>query len=179
MISLDGFFEGPGRDISWHYVDEEFNNYAAGFLDSLDTLLFGRVTYELMAEYWPIATVRESDPLISSRMNGLQKKVFSRTLSNVEWENSQLVGEFNPEEIRKLKEQPGKDMAIGGSDLALEFIRHNLIDEYRIIVAPIVLGSGKRLFEGQEGHLALKLVSTRVFNSGNVLHIYEPGNIPY
>jgi dihydrofolate reductase len=176
MVSLDGFFEGANKDISWHRVDEEFNEFAIDWLKSLDVLIFGRVTYELMAGYWPTAKViNKGDDIVAERMNNLQKIVFSKTLQKVEWTNSTLVKEFVPEEILKLKQQPGKDIAVGGSDLASSFIKHNLIDEFRIIVAPVVIGKGKRLFEGLNEKLDMKLIRTRTFKSGNVLLCYEPG----
>ena len=172
MVSLDGFFEGPDRDLSWHIVDEELNNHIIGFLDTLDTFLFGRTTYELMAAYWPLPDVRKNDPLVAARLNGFQKKVFSRTLKEVTWENSELVGEFNPDEVRKWKTEKGKDMSVGGSDIAVQFLEHNLIDEFRIIVSPIALGSGKRLFEGFEHPINFKLTDSVRFKSGNVLLKY-------
>src|SRR4051812_4352846 len=105
MISIDGYFEGPERDISWHNVDDEFNNYAIDLLDNVDTLLFGRITYQLMAEYWPFKEAITNDPIVAGRMNSLCKIAFSRTLDKVEWENSRLVKKNIPEEIIKLKKQ--------------------------------------------------------------------------
>ncbi len=175
LVSLDGYFEGPNREIDWHNVDEEFNEYAIDFLNSVDTLLFGRVTYQLMASYWPTPTAIENDPIVADKMNSLPKIVFSRTLDKVEWENSRLVNENIAEEVSKLKQQPGKDLAIfGSSDLALTLIQHGLIDEYRIIVNPVVLGNGKPLFKGIKNRLNLKLLKTKVFRSGNVCLYYEP-----
>ncbi len=175
LVSLDGYFEGPNREIDWHNVDEEFNEYAIDFLNSVDTLLFGRVTYQLMASYWPTPTAIANDPIVAEKMNSLPKIVFSRTLEKVEWKNTRLVKEAIAEEISKLKQQPGKDSAIfGSSDLALTFIQHGLIDEYRIIVNPVVLGNGKPLFKGIKDRLNLKLLKTKVFRSGNVCLYYEP-----
>ncbi len=175
LVSLDGYFEGPNREIDCHNVDEEFNEYAIDFLNSVDTLLFGRVTYQLMASYWPTPTAIANDPIVAEKMNSLPKIVFSRTLEKVEWKNTRLVKEAIAEEISKLKQQPGKDSAIfGSSDLALTFIQHGLIDEYRIIVNPVVLGNGKPLFKGIKDRLNLKLLKTKVFRSGNVCLYYEP-----
>ncbi len=175
LTTLDGFFEGPNREIDWHNVDEEFNEFAIEQLNSVDTLLFGRVTYELMASYWPTPSAIEHDPIVAGKMNDLPKIVFSKTLSSVEWQNTKLVKENFAKEILKLKQQPGKDLIIfGSSDLAVTFMQHGLIDEYRIMVNPTVLGHGKSLFNGLNERLHLKLVNTKTFKSGNVLLYYWP-----
>jgi dihydrofolate reductase len=175
LVSLDGFFEGPKRDISWHNVDAEFNEYAVELLNSVDALLFGRVTYELMASYWPTPDVMKNDPIVAERMNNLPKIVFSRTLDTVEWRNTRLVKDKIEEEIKKIKQQQGKDMALLGSgSITSEIAQLGLIDEYRIMVNPVVLGQGKPLFTGIKERLNLKLLKTRTFRSGNVLLYYEP-----
>jgi dihydrofolate reductase len=175
MVTLDGFFEGPNREIDWHNVDEEFNEYANDLLSNVDVLLFGRVTYQLMANYWPSVAATTNDPIIADKMNSLSKIAFSKTLEKVEWKNTRLVKEHIAEEISKLKQQPGKDLAIfGSSNLALTFIQMDLIDEYRIIVNPVVLGHGKPLFQGIPDTLNLRLLRTKTFSSGNVLLCYEP-----
>lgn len=174
MISLDGYFEGPNRDLSWHTVDEEFNNYAADLLDSLDALLFGRVTYQLMADYWPSPAALTDDPMIAAKMNSLPKVVFSTSLQKVDWSNTRLVKEDAAAEVTKLKRQSGKDMAVfGSSDLASMLSEHGLIDEYRIIVNPVVLGHGKSLFAGLEHPLKLTFSSALPFTSGLVMLTYQ------
>ena len=175
MITLDGYYEGPNREIDWHNVDKEFNEFAIEFLNTIDVLLFGRVTYELMAKYWPSDNAITDDPIVAEKMNNLQKMVFSKTLEKAEWNNTIVVKDNITEEIKKLKNQPGKDMAIfGSSDLSLTFLKHGLIDEIRVMVNPIVLGTGKSLFKGINEKLKLKLISTKIFQSGNVLICYEP-----
>jgi len=175
MISVDGFFEGPNRELDWHVVDRDFLNYAIDLLDSVDTLLFGRVTYQMMADYWPTPAAIEDDPIIAERMNFLPKIVFSPTLEKAEWQNSRLVKGNIAEEITRLKHQPGKDMVIfGSSDLAVALTKLGLIDEYRIIVNPVVLGDGKTLFKGLNERIKLKLIETRTFSSGSVLLRYQP-----
>ena len=175
MVTLDGFFEGPNQDISWHHTDEEFNDFAINQLQEVDTLLFGRVTYEIMASYWPTEPAKESDPVVAGLMNSLPKIVFSRTLNQVEWENSRLVKEDVIEEVFKLKQEPGKDITIfGSSNLAVTLAEHGLIDEYRIIVNPVFLGNGTTLLKGLNKQLNLKLLKARTFNSGNVLLYYAP-----
>ncbi len=120
MVTLDGFFEGPHQDISWHNVDEEFNEFAIAQLKEVSTLLFGRVTYEVMANYWPTEIAKENDPAVAELMNSLPKIVFSKTLDKAEWDNTRLVKENIPEEVSKLKQESGKDIAIfGSSNLAV------------------------------------------------------------
>lgn len=175
MTSLDGYFEGPNQDISWHNVDEEFNDFAIAQLQEVDTLLFGRKTYEMMASYWPTPMARTDDPVVAEKMNSTAKIVFSHSLSDVEWENTRLVkGDFAAE-VTRLKAQDGKDMIIfGSSDLAVSFIVHGLLDECRIMINPVVLGEGTPVFKGIHDRLGLQLLRTRSFRSGNVLLSYQP-----
>ena len=175
LTSLDGYFEGPGRDINWHHVDEEFNDFAIQQTGEFGALLFGRVTYELMANYWPTEAAKRDDPTVAGLMNNLPKIVFSNTLQNAGWESTRLVKDNFVEEVTKLKEQPGKDIAIfGSSDLAVTFIDLGLIDEFRIMINPVVLGGGKPILQGIKSPLELKLIKVREFKSGNVLLYYEP-----
>lgn len=175
MISLDGYFEGSNKEIDWHNVDAEFNEHAIDLLKHVDTLLFGRVTYELMADYWPTVDASKDDPVIAAAMNDTAKVVVSRTLKSVSWENTKLISEDIPAELKKLKQQPGESIAVfGSSDLALILLEHDLIDEFQIIVNPLILGSGKTIFKGFDHRLPLKLVSARAFKNGNVLLTYQP-----
>lgn len=175
LTSLDGYFEGPDRDINWHIVDDEFNDFATQQTGEFGALLFGRVTYELMASYWPTEDARQNDPAIAEIMNRLPKIVFSKTLKKVEWENTRLVSDNFVEVVTKLKHESGKDIAIfGSSDLAVTFIEQGLVDEFRIMVNPIVLGDGKPILQGIKTRLSLRLLKTRTFKSGNVLLYYEP-----
>jgi len=175
MTTLDGFFEGPNQDISWHNVDEEFNEFAIDQLNETGTLLFGRITYQGMASYWPTDAAIHDDPEVAGLMNSLSKIVFSRTLDKPEWNNSRLVKNNVVEEVSKLKQQPGKDIAIfGSSDLAVTLAEQGLIDEYRIIVNPLFLGGGIPLLKGIKEKVNLKLLNARIFKSGNVLLYYAP-----
>jgi dihydrofolate reductase len=175
LISLDGFYEGPEHGIDWHNVDEEFNELANAQLDSVDVLLFGRVTYELMAGDWPTPLAARDDPVIAAAMNSKSKLVFSRTLSSVTWQNTRLVKDNLSGEITTLKQQPGKDLIIfGSSDLSVSLIEHGLIDEFRIMVNPLVLGHGKSLFKGLAGRFDLEFIKSKNFKSGNVLLYYRP-----
>jgi dihydrofolate reductase len=175
METLDGYFEGENREIDWHNVDDEFNDFAISQLQEVDTLLFGRVTYDMMAGYWPTPEARANDPVVAEKMNSMRKIVFSKTLSEAKWENTRLVKQNFAAEVTKLKQEPGKDMIIfGSSELAVTFIEHGLLDECRIMINPVVLGRGKALFNGIHDRLRLKLLRTKSFHSGNILLYYEP-----
>lgn len=174
MVSIDGFFEGPEHDISWHLVDEEFNQFAIEQTSSVDTILFGRLTYELMASYWPTPAALADDPVVADLMNRLPKIVFSRTLDKAEWNNTWLIRNNVEQEITTLKRKPGNDLAVFGSaNLISSLNQMNLIDEHRIMVNPIVLGDGTPLFQRIEDYQKLKLLRTKTFRSGNVLLYYR------
>jgi dihydrofolate reductase len=156
-------------------VDEEFNEFANAQLNSVDVLLFGRVTYEGMAAYWPTAMAIKNAPVTAAAMNGKSKLVFSRTLSNAAWQNTRLVKDNIAQEVASLKTQPGKDLIIfGSSDLSVTLIEAGPIDEFRIMINPLALVDGKSLFKGLPGRLDLELIKTRAFKSGNVLLYYRP-----
>jgi dihydrofolate reductase len=177
LVSLDGFMAGPQGEIDWFtgLADQEFEEYAIQLIGSVDTILFGRVTYQLMAGYWPTASSTEDDPRIIEAMNNLPKVVFSRTLAKVEWKNSRLVKGDAAEEVAKLKEQPGKHLVIYGSGgLVSALSRRGLIDDYRIFVAPVVLGAGLPMFRGLEQRIPLRLVEVKSFSTGMVMLRYEP-----
>jgi dihydrofolate reductase len=170
VASLDGFFEGPDKEIDWFVRDEEFFAYSRDMLRSVDTILFGRTTYLLMAGYWPFAAKDE----IADKMNGLSKVVFSRTLEKAEWNNSRLVKNNIVEEVSQLKQQPGKDLVILGSAmLASLLLQEGLIDEYRVILSPVLLGSGNLLFQGIRYKLNLKLKQTKLLASGVIILYYQ------
>ena len=170
MVSLDGFIEGPNKELDWHAWDDEMEKYADDLLSTVGAILLGRVAYQLFADYWPSA--KDS---ITPKMNNLPKIVFSKTLEKVEWKNSRLVKYNIAEEIQKLKQQPGKDLVLfGGAGIASTFIKLGLIDEYRIIVNPVVLGRGNPLFNGLKDKLNLKLLKTKTYSSGNVILCYQP-----
>lgn len=173
--SVDGYFEAPGQSIDWHNVDEEFNDFAIAQLDEIGTLLFGRVTYGGMASWWTSDFAKQTDPDVTGRMNAMQKFVFSKTLDKADWENTELIKDNVAEKVKELKAQDGKDIAIfGSSDLVVSLTEAGLVDEFRILVNPIVLGAGKPVFQGIHERLKLKLINTKVFRNGNVLLSYEP-----
>ncbi len=177
MVTLDGFFEGPNREIDWHTVDEEFNEFAIQQLETIDLLLFGRITYELMASYWPTPAAIHDDPIVAKKMNNIAKVVYSTTLTSVPWSYTRLIRKKTIRETEHLKKHDGRDMAVFGSAiLANSLLDAGLVDEIRLMVAPIVLGRGRPFFgEGGEKR-PLKLTGSRTFGNGNVLLTYQPLN---
>lgn len=164
--TLDGFMEGPNRELDFTagFADPDFERYASEMLQSIGGMILGRVTYQLFSGYWPSATGPDAD-----LMNQLPKVVFSRTLKKVDWANSRLAKGNVAEEVGSLKRKAGKDLALfGSSDLAATLIRLGLIDEYRIIVTPAVLGSGTPAFKNIESPLSLKLSKAATWSSGTV-----------
>ena len=170
VVSLDGFIEGPNKELDWFIDDDETFKYFHDLLDSVDAMLYGRVSYQLMADYWPAANDE-----FAYKMNKMPKIIFSRTLERVGWNNSRLVKENIREEISKIKQQPGKDLVLfAGADIASTFRQLDLIDEYRLLVTPVVLGHGKPLFKDVKDKFSLKLLNTKTFDCGNVLLCYQP-----
>lgn len=175
VVTVDGYYEGPNQEFDWPVVDEEFNEFALEQLDEIDTLLFGRVTYQGMAAYWPTPAAEADDPSVAARMNGISKIVISRTLNEAEWANTRLIKNGVAEELTRLKQQSGKALAIfGSSNLTVSLLESGLVDELRIMVNPVVLGAGKSLFKTANKRIRLKLLKSRPFSSGNVLLYYEP-----
>ncbi len=175
-VSLDGFMEGPNHELDWQLVDDELHRHFNEQLAGMSAFLDGRVTYELMAGYWPTA---DADPDSSGPVaefagiwREMPKLVFSRTLDRASW-NSTIVREVVPDAIRQLKAQPGADMVLGGADLAATFMRHDLIDEFRVYVHPVVIGRGKSMFRASDVRVDLRLAETRPFANGVVLLRYE------
>jgi dihydrofolate reductase len=175
-MSLDGCFVDAHGDMSWaHAGDAEWNAFVEENARGGGELLFGRVTYDLMAGYWPTPLAREHDPVVAERMNALPKVVFSRTMEHPSWNNTRLVRGDLAAEVRKLKEAPGPDMVIFGSGtIVAQLAQAGLIDEYQIVVNPIILGAGRTMFGGIREKLALKLTQARAFGNGKVLLCYEP-----
>jgi dihydrofolate reductase len=163
LMSLDGFFEGPLHELDWFVFDQAAFQYSAELLNAVDTILFGRVTYQYMAAYWPSAP---SDA-IADKMNSLPKVVFSSTLQNLEWTNSRLATGNAAEEVSRLKQQPGRDMVVlGSAKLASSMLQAGLVDEYRVLLAPVLIGRGTPLFQGITEILNLKLMATKPLTSG-------------
>lgn len=180
FITLNGYFKGPGGDIGWHRHGEEEAEYSAEGLRSGNTLLFGRVTYQMMAGYWPSAEAIKLYPVVAEGMNGADKIVFSRTLKKAEWHNTTLMSGNIVEEIERMKRTTGNDMTILGSgSIISQCAEHGLIDEYQIMVDPVALGDGTPLFKGIDRKLDLRLIETRTFKSSAVLLSYQSRSIQH
>jgi dihydrofolate reductase len=167
MVSLDGFIEGPDKKLDWHVWDEETEAFMYDVLGSVDGILLGRVSYELMKAYWPTA-----NDSIAHQMNYLPKFVFSKTLSSVEWKNSKIINGDLEQEVKALKAQPGKDFILfGGTTINTAFKQHGLIDQYWLFINPVILGNGTPLFKNDE-RMMFTLWETKEFRCGNVLLKY-------
>ena len=177
QVTLDGYFTGRNGDLGWAYEgqqDAEWNGFVAGNASGGGQLLFGRITYELMASYWPTPAALERDPAVAEGMSKLPKVVFSRTLNKVSWDNTRLVKGDLATEVRRMKQEPGEGMVIlGRGSIVSQLTQAGLIDEYQIVVKPVALGEGRTMFDGLKQKLALKLTKTRAFTNGNVLLCYE------
>lgn len=175
MVSLDGFIEGPNRNLDWVLIDEELHTYINDQQREIDTYLFGRRMYEVMV-YWETADTDPSNPayvLEFARLwKGILKIVFSKTLEQVQG-NARLNRENIAEEIVTLKAQPGKDMSVGGATIASALGQFGLIDEYQLFVHPVVLGSGTPMFRALDHKIDLRLIETRTFGSGVVFLRYQ------
>ncbi len=177
-VSLDGYFTDAKGDMSFarnDNQDAEWDAFVASNASGGGVLLFGRITYELMASFWPTPFAVENMPVVAERMNNLPKVVFSRTLDKASWNNTRLVTDDMIGEIQKMKKEAGEDMAILGSgSIVSQLTQHGLIDEYQIVVNPVALGKGRTMFDGIKEKVSLKLTNTRTFGNGNVLLCYEP-----
>ncbi|WP_137991341.1 dihydrofolate reductase family protein [Streptomyces vilmorinianum] len=175
-VSLDGYIEGPDRSIDWHTVDEELHRHFNEELAAMGGFLSGRVTHELMADFWPTA---DADPASTPEMvefagiwRSMPKIVYSTTLEHADW-NTTIARRVDTDEVRALKEAPGGDLALGGADLAAAFMERDLVDAFRIYVHPVLIGRGKPLFRTTDAITRLDLAGTRTFGNGVVLLRYE------
>jgi len=173
FVSLDGVVESPDK---WHfpYFNDQMEDAIGAAMAASDAMLMGRVLYEEWAAFWPNQDPNENP--VAARMNGVRKYVVSTTLEEpLEWQNSILIGDNVAEEISRLKEQPGKDISISGSPtLVRSLLQDDLLDELRLMVHPIVVGSGKRLFEEGGDQKALQLVDSKTFSTGVLYLTYQP-----
>jgi dihydrofolate reductase len=178
QVSLDGYFADTDGGIGWAYKDPgdgEWNAFVTGNAKGGGQLLFGRVTYEFMASYWPTPMAARNNAVVAERMNSRPKIVFSRTLHEAAWANTTVLNGDLVAEVRKLKEDVGVDMAILGSgSIVSQLAEAGLIDEFQIVLNPIVLAQGQALFDGIKHSLPLKLANARTFGNGSVFLRYEP-----
>lgn len=175
FITLNGYYKGPENDISWHRHGSEEGEYSAQSLRADDILLFGRTTYEMMASWWPTPMAAEAFPDVAKGMNEAEKIVFSTTLKSADWNNTRIISNNIIDEVRQLKQQPGKDMTILGSgSIVSQFAEAGLIDSYQIMIDPVAIGSGTPIFSTIKNKLDLELTDHKVFKSGVVLLSYKP-----
>ena len=175
-ISLDGYFVDKNGQMSWAkaHQDDEWNSFVTENAKGGGELVFGRVTYEMMAGFWPTPTAREMMPAVAESMNNLPKIVFSRNLENATWNNTKLIKGDLIGEMRRLKEESGDGMVIMGSGTIIaQLAPAHLIDSYQFVVNPIVLGRGRTMFQDISEHLNLTLKESRKFGNGNVVLTYE------
>lgn len=177
-VTLDGYFVDKNGGMKWAYTtqkDAKWDAFVAQNASGGGVLLFGRITYEMMASYWPSPLAAKTTPVVADRMNHGQKVVFSRTLEKASWNNTQLVKGDMVGEVRKMKNEEGPGMVILGSgSIVAQLAPEGLIDEYQVVVNPVAIGGGRTMFEGVQKKLDLKLTKTRFFTNGNVLLCYEP-----
>ncbi|MBO8193520.1 dihydrofolate reductase [Streptomyces oryzae] len=190
FLTLDGVMQAPGgpdedpRDGfdlgGWvvPYVDESFGDHVAAWFGRAGAFLLGRHTYEIFAAYWPQVS-NEEDPVIAGRLNTLPKYVASTTLEHADWQNSTVLRGDVVDAVRELKQQPGDELQIHGSGvLAQSLMEHDLIDEYRFLVFPVILGKGHRLFAEGALPTALRLEATDALSSGVTMQTYTPAGRP-
>jgi dihydrofolate reductase len=176
-VSVDGFFTDTKGDFSWAHAgsdDPEYASFVSENAKGDGELLFGRVTYQLMAGYWPTPMAAKNNPEVAEGMNRMPKVVFSRTLDTASWQNTRLLKGDLISEVRKLKDEAGPGMAILGSGkIVAQLAAAGLIDEFHIVVNPLALSQGRSMFDGVEKKLPLKLTSSRAFKNGKVSLTYE------
>lgn len=174
-VTLDGCFADAQGDVSWaHSDDPELNEFVSENASGNGKLLMGRVTYEMMASYWPTPMAAANNPVVAEGMNRMTKIVFSRTMNRASWINTKLMKSDLVTTVRKIKSESGPGLAILGSgSIVTQLAPEGLIDEYQLVVHPIVMGSGRPLFGDLQKRLDLKLSKTRTFRSGKVYLCYE------
>lgn len=174
-MSIDGY-----GDHTAGIPDEEIHNHYTDLLRSADTILYGRTTYELMEDYWPRLIAKPSGTKsmdnFAMAIDNIEKVVFSNTRKSFSWYNTRLATQSLEEEIKQLKQQTSKDFFVGSPGLISQATALNLIDEYQLCVHPVVAGHGLRLFKDVPEMFQLKLVNTKVFGGGAVIHYYSPVN---
>ena len=181
-ISLDGYFTNAANDMSWAHAppdDAEWNafvqgNASGGATGEMNALVFGRVTYEMMIQFWPTPMALQSMPEVATHMNAAPKIVFSNTLREATWQNTMLVSGDVAKEMQRIKSEAGPNMTILGSGkLVAALTQAGLIDSYQLVILPVVLGSGRSLFEGVSGNPRFRQTASRTFKNGNIVLGYD------
>jgi dihydrofolate reductase len=175
-VTLDGFFTDEKNDMSWaHKQDDEWNEFTSSNARGDGALLFGRVTYEMMAAFWPTKEAAQMLPDVADGMNRMPKYVVSRSLDRATWQNTTLLKGELVAEATRLKREPGPDLVVLGSgSIVSQLAQARLVDEYQIAVHPLVIGRGRTLFATVTEKLPLRLTRTRAFKNGNIMLWYEP-----
>jgi len=177
LLSADGYFVDADGKMDWakDRPDPDYQAFAEKNASGDAVLLFGRVTYEMMASFWPTPMAEQMMPAMAKRMNALPKLVFSRTLVEAHWQNTTVINRDAVEAVRELKQQEGPGMCILGSGLLTsQLAQAGLIDEYQFMINPVAVGSGRTTFEGMKQRLELELTQTRSFGNGKVFLCYKP-----
>jgi dihydrofolate reductase len=176
-MTVNGFMADSHGKLDWALRNDEITKFSTGQKDSVDTFIFGRVTYDMMAGFWPTPVGKSASPIFADILNKTPKIVFSRTLSHADWNNTKIMHDISITDILKLKQSPGKNMMIFGSGTIVnQFTKLGLIDEYQLLFNPVISGEGKPLFKDSVGDIILKLIDSKNFKSGIVLLIYQPVN---
>lgn len=174
FITLNGYYKGINEDISWHQHGGEEEQFSIESLQSDNILLFGRITYEMMANWWPTPMAIDTMPDVAEAMNKSEKIVFSRTLKKADWTNTRIIKTKMLDAVKKLKETSQKNLTILGSgSLVTQLAEKGLIDTFQFMIDPIAIGEGTPLFHNINKTLNLKLTNSRVFKSGTILLSYE------
>jgi dihydrofolate reductase len=180
-VSLDGFIAGPDGEMDWIIVDDEMGKYEDDIVSAANTLMFGRVTYQSFAGSWPYVPdnpqASEGEKAYARKLNAMRKIVFSTTLPSADWHDSHLLREINTEAITRLKQESAGDILIYGSASIVQALTNlGLIDEYQLLVHPVVLGGGKPIFKDIQTKQNLQLVKTKTFPSGVIGLYYQPAS---
>jgi len=175
-VSLDGYICDAGGDMSWaQSPDPEWLAFIKGNADGKSTLVFGRITYDLMASFWPTEAASAFDARLAGYMNSQRKLVFSRSRTQADWENTTMTAEDPVATVRRLKAEDGADLVIFGSGtIVAALAAAGLIDTYMIATIPVALGAGRTMFDGLDAPVRLRLTESRVFPNGNILATYAP-----
>jgi dihydrofolate reductase len=176
FLTANGCYKGPNEDISWAKNNsQEENEFAAENMKSGNTLLFGRVTYQMMSSYWPSKDAMKQNPQVAEGMNKAEKIVFSRTLKKADWNNTRIISDNMEQEIKKLKQLPGKHLTVLGSgNIVNQLAEKGLIDEFQLMIYPVVIGQGTQYLKDIRQTRDLKLVDSRIFKSGSIVLFYHP-----
>ena len=174
-VTVDGFMAGADGEIDWAIRDDEVTENSREGQGITDLFMFGRITYDMMASFWPTTAGKSANPVFANALNNTPKIVLSRTMEKADWEHTTVLKELNKEEIQRIKQEPGQNIMIFGSGSLVEQLTNlGLIDEYHLMVNPVLLGKGLPLFKNVQDRLNLKLFNSRTFRSGIVLLQYQP-----